>query len=51
VDPVNSSNSPPTVSAAGVAFDPLLAGTVHVTATIPGFTTLPAGTVHVTVTP
>ena len=44
-----SSNSPTTLGAGGVAFDPLSAGDTTVTAAIPGTTTTAAGVVHVTV--
>jgi len=44
-----SSNSPTTLGAGGVAFDPLSAGDTTVTAAIPGATTTAAGVVHVTV--
>ncbi|NWG14601.1 MAG: DUF11 domain-containing protein [Acidobacteria bacterium] len=44
--------SPTTVSAGGVAFDPIASGTVTVTATIPGFiTTTSGGNINVTINP
>lgn len=45
---VGQSNTPTTVAAGGIAFDPLSPGSTQVTATIPGFTTTNAGVVNVT---
>lgn len=44
-------NSPTTVAAGGVVFDPLAPGSTQVTGAIPGFITTTAGSVHVTVSP
>jgi uncharacterized repeat protein (TIGR01451 family) len=45
------SQSPGSVGAGGVAFDPLTTGSTTVNATIPGFISQPNATVNVTVTP
>ena len=48
---VGQARSPDTVPSGGVAFDPLLAGTVDIQATAPGVVSLPAATQGVTVNP
>ena len=48
--PTGQSNSPTTVAAGGIEFDPLSAGTTTVSASIPGFITTTAGTITVEVT-
>jgi hypothetical protein len=45
-----SSQTPSTVAAGGIEFDPLSGGTTRVTATIPGFVTTDGGNVDVVVT-